>query len=116
MADANRLNPILGLEDDIAVAHQHLARECAHRRIVLDEDDGLLPLRRRHGLDEWRLVGGRSIARRQIDLKRRAGTRLTLDLDVPIELLDDAVDGREAHPRALAWLLRREEGLEDVID
>src|SRR5262249_12490201 len=44
----------------------------------------------------------------------RAAPRRAVDVDVPVALTDDAVDRRKAEPRAHAYGLGGEEGLEDV--
>ena len=86
----------------------------AHRVFVLDDQDRF---RARAG----RVVAataaagdlGVSVGARQVDLERRALAELAVDPDVAAALLDDAVDGREPEPGALAAVLRREERLEE---
>ena len=53
---------------------------------------------------------------RQEDAERRALADFGVDIDEAAGLLDDAVDGGEAEPGALADLLGREERLEDLVD
>jgi hypothetical protein len=51
---------------------------------------------------------------REVDLERRPMAGLAVDPDVTAALLHDAEDRREPEARALAELLRGEEGLEDA--
>src|SRR6266702_4758646 len=50
----------------------------------------------------------------QVDLKRCAVARLTVDPDVAATLFHDAIDRRKAEPRALPRFLGGKEGLKDA--
>jgi hypothetical protein len=52
----------------------------------------------------------------EIHVKGASPSRLSLDFDVPTVLLGDAIDRRQAESCTFACLLRREEGLEDMVD
>src|SRR6202011_5412334 len=101
--------------------------EAAQALFVLDQQDRALPgvvsglrglvgtpwsacLRgRRHVLD------GRDVARQE-DAEGRAFADGRFRIDEAAGLLDDAIDGGEAKPGALADFFRREERLEDTVD
>jgi hypothetical protein len=53
---------------------------------------------------------------RQVDGEAGALADLRIGEDEAARLLDDAVDGREAEPGALAHFLGGEEGLEDLAE
>src|SRR4029453_3351708 len=57
----------------------------------------------------------RNVARQE-DAEDRALAELGLHEDEAAGLLDDAVDGREPQPRALADILGGVEGVEDLVD
>src|ERR1700682_2691519 len=50
----------------------------------------------------------------QVDLEGRAAPWLARDSDVSATLLDDPIHRRQAQPRSLANVFRREEWLEDA--
>ena len=102
------------LEDDVAVAPQHLARERADGVLVLDEQHRLPSVR----LVRAALIGGgrlresRCSVVREVDLERRAVSRLAVDPDVAAALFHHAVNSGETEAGALALFLGREERLE----
>src|ERR1700737_2564584 len=99
-------------KDPVSRALQRSARDRAHRIIVLGEK--YRPLTARTWFvqpwlgRECLLISGQ----RKIDGKRRALTRHRLDVDAPVALLNDAVDGGEPEASALSALFGRKEGLE----
>ena len=102
------------VEDRVAARLEAPAREAAHGVFVLDEENRLgAPAHRRRGEARRRQGGNWILHPRQIDCERGAAVRLTRDEDMAAALADDAVHGREAQPRAVRFLLRREERLED---
>src|SRR5665213_2911477 len=60
------------------------------------------------------LFGARNMARQENAERRAAG--LAIGIDETASLLDDAIDGREPKPGALADFLGRKERLEDFVD
>src|SRR5207237_2867000 len=97
----------------VPVAHEDAAHESAERILVLHDEDGLAATTLGGGLHATRLhvllVGGG-----QEDAKGRSAAGLRIDVDRAARALDDAVDGGEAEPGALAGLLGGEEGLEEA--
>jgi hypothetical protein len=98
-----------------AEAAHEAGGEARERRVVLHDEDALAPRGRRPG------ARGRPTRRlrghaRQADRERRSPAGRGGDVHAAAALAHDAVDGREAEPRALADGLRREERLEDAGD
>ena len=108
------------LDHLIAARPQQPRRHAAHHILVLDEQDaagaGQIP---RHRLGLGFLDHRRrrfKIARidGQEDAESRAASWPGVDMDPAIGLLDDAIDGRQPQPRALADRLGGEEGFENL--
>ena len=75
-------------------------------------------MRGRRGLGQLRrlhIVGGRNVARNE-NAEGRALAELRIHVDETAGLLDDAVDGREPEPGALADILGGVEGVENLVD
>ena len=104
-----------GLEHGVALHGQDLAGERAHALVVLDEQDRLRAAPPGAGRPRPpRATAIASLDPRQVDLEGRALPRLAVHPRCAAALLDDAVDGRQAQPGALARLLGGEERLEDA--
>src|SRR5262249_3216338 len=105
---------IAGAPDGVAELTQHLDGVSPHCLVVLDDEDASAAMRktrrslRRTGRHRaFRLDGAR-----QIKLDRGTVPGPAVYLDVPLRLLDEAVDHAETEPAALADALGREERLE----
>ena len=104
-----------GFEHGIAVAFEHLTGDAPHRRLVLDHQDRLRSARgARRQLRGLGRALGQLLDARQVELEGGALADLAVHPDESTALLDDAVHGGEPQPRALAFLLGREERLEHV--
>ncbi len=110
--------PVGRLQRAIAEVAQHLDHEAAHDRLVLDHEHGLALL----GLVRFRqrrhrpVLGGLAAVAGQVELHGRALAHLAVDLAVAIGLPGEAVDHRQAKPRALADRLGGEERVEGALD
>src|SRR3546814_5346049 len=100
------------IENAIAEVLQAYDGHPAQLRLVLDEQDGLTP--RTEGIQGQQLRGSRldravdSLG--HVEPNRGAMAQLAVDLHVAAGLLYEAVDHREAEPRACPHVLRRIEG------
>src|SRR3546814_825871 len=105
------------IENAIAEVLQAYDGHPAQLRLVLDEQDGLTP--RTEGIQGQQLRGSRldravdSLG--NVEPNRGAMAQLAVDLHVAAGLLYEAVDHREAEPRACPHVLRRIEGLEGAV-
>ncbi len=120
----HRLDPLVtvrGGHHGVALARQRAFGDRADHVLVLDQQDA--PAARpfslvldRLGLAQLVLA---RLVHRQVDRETRAlrlavGAQGVVGEDEPARLLDDAVDGRQPEPGALALLLGGEERLEDL--
>ena len=113
--ELQRLDAVRRLEHAVSLPFQHHARQHPNAGLVLDEQDGL-------GAAARRRLGFRFVLRPP-RVSWSAGRHTLNVVPWPISLstadraavlLDDAEDGGQAEPGALARRLGREERLEDV--
>ncbi|HEY3540965.1 MAG TPA: hypothetical protein VGK79_00355 [Gaiellaceae bacterium] len=98
-------------DDAVTGELQQLGRDAADDLLVLDEQHGARARARCHRRSRR---GDHDVRiERQANRESRALAGRARDMDRPAELRDDAVDGRQPEPCALADLLRREERVED---
>ena len=105
---------VCGFQQRIAAAAQNLRAEVPHRGFVFHQQQRLVARPLARGPILWDLWIDRLVRTRQIDLKRRALAGRRFDADEAAALPDDAVDGGQTQPRALARFFGGEEGLEQA--
>src|ERR1051325_1070728 len=115
LTDIQALLTIGGANYRVSVLFEHLARQSADHRLLLEEQDGFATgsdgllhfgylFLRRHVVDP-----------RQIDVECSSLSRLTIDPDASLTLLYDPVDRGKAQTGSFAKLLGGEERLEDLF-
>ena len=103
---------IAGLQRGVAEAADLRQHIFAHQRVVLDHQHRFVAALHRRG---WQHLGRAVIhsgGARQIELHAGAVALLAVDLDVPVGLLDEAVDHAETKAGSLADFLGGEERIE----
>jgi hypothetical protein len=101
LGEAERVLGILTFQHYVSLAREDVVRQGAKVDVVFDEQDDLGPSPRCPLRDPGRSPPG-DPGPGQVDVEGRPAPRLALDRDVPAALVDDAVRGGEAEPRALA--------------
>src|SRR5579872_3780959 len=106
---------VFGLHNRKAMLNQHLPRQRAHQRVILDQKNGF-PI-----ASWWESLGVAFASNsqfvfsaRQIDLECRPATRFAVDPDVTSALFDDSIHRRQTKTGALSQFFGCKEWLKDT--
>src|SRR5665213_627635 len=114
LTETNRFLAVGGYSQHVAVRLESQPSHRPYRFLIFNQENRLGARQDRRRLRRRQGCGGDFRNRGKVYLERRAVPDLAVDANVPAALLNNSKDGRQTQPGSLAYLLGREERLEDA--